>query len=91
MEKLSSPLYRLLYKIAGDRYKDFIKVLLAWSSVVGDIMANKSTIVRFENKVLFVKVINHVWMSEFVLNKTLFIQRIKEQTNITLENIVYSI
>ena len=91
MKKMSSSFESLVFKIAGDQYHDLVFVFLAWQLVVGDIMFEKSKIIKFENKTLFVRVANHVWMTEFVLNRPLFIKRLHEQTKVDINNIVYTL
>ena len=91
MKNMSTAFEGLVYKLAGDKYHDLVVVFLAWQTVVGDIMFEKSKIVKFENKTLFVKVANHVWMTEFVLNRPLFIKRIQEQTKVDIINILFTL
>ena len=91
MKKLKSTFEKIVFKIAGDKYHDLVVVFSAWQSVVGDIMFEKSKIIKFENKTLFVRVANHVWMTEFVLNRPLFMKRLKEQTKVNINNIIYTI
>ena len=91
MKKMSSVFESLVFRIAGDQYHDLVVVFLAWQTVVGDIMYEKSKIIKFENKTLFVRVANHVWMTEFVLNRPLFLKRLKEQTKIDITNIIFTL
>jgi len=90
MKKFDNNIEGLIFKIAGEKYHDLVVIFLAWQAVVGDIMFEKSKIMKFENKTLFVKVANHVWMTEFVLNRPLFLKRIKEQTKVEINQIIYT-
>jgi hypothetical protein len=91
MDKLAKGLKDLLFKLAGEKYRDIVLVALAWKSVVGVLMSERSKILRIDKKVLYVRVSNHVWMTEFVLLRPKIIKDLKEKTHIEIENILFSL
>lgn len=58
------------------------KTLQVWKSVVGDTISASTTIERFSNGVLFIRVKNSTWRMELNFRK----QNILEKLNAALEN-----
>lgn len=91
MKKAGNAIFNLLYRIAGDKNTSFITLTLNWEKIVGKILANKSSVYRFEKGVLFVAVSNNVWMQELILNKNLIKDEIKKKLGIDVKQIVFTI
>ncbi len=81
----------LLLKIAGDRYKDLVLFALSWERVVGSTMAERSSVERFHNHILYVGVTNSVWLQELSLNKPLILERLNREHRGKIKDIVYYI
>ena len=80
---------RLVYSIAGEKYKDFVTIGLNWKRIVGKYLAKYSKVVKFEKGVLFVGVSNNVWMQELLLRKKDIMQKIQSRLDIPINDIVY--
>lgn len=91
MNKINSDIKHLLYRIAGDKYHDLVLIALTWKSLIGEILSERSKIIKFENNILMVKVSNHVWLQEFLINRPNIINKLREQTNIKIDNILFII
>jgi len=79
----------LIYRIAGDKFRNLVVIAFAWKRIVGRLLAEKTKIYKFENNVLFVVVSNNVWMQELVLQKYEILKRIKKELNIELDDIIF--
>ncbi len=85
---LDNELNRVLLQIAGDKYRDYVKAYRCWKAVVGELLAEKSFPIRFENKVLYVGVRNSSWMQELSLLKKSLITKYRVEYNIEIKEIV---
>jgi len=81
----------LVYNIAGEENKDLITVAFGWKSIVGKLLADRTEIVKLENKTLFIAVSNNVWMQELVLRRSQLLSDINRILNIKLANIIFFI
>ncbi len=91
MYKLGKSLQSLLFSLAGDKFKDIVIIALSWNQTVGRIMAERSSIIKYDKQVLFVKVINHAWLQEFVIKKSEIKKRLIESTRIEIKEIVFMV
>ncbi|HPY97015.1 MAG TPA: DUF721 domain-containing protein [Candidatus Cloacimonadota bacterium] len=90
MKNLCSSAYQLVYDIARrSGLYEFAHITLTWSSIVGKIMAERSSIVKLDHSTLFVKTANHAWMQEFVLNKDHILQLFHEKDINFVKDIVF--
>jgi predicted nucleic acid-binding Zn ribbon protein len=89
MTNIKNSLKDLLYKIAGEKYRDLLLISLTWKSLVGEILSERSKIIKYEKKVLYVKAVNHVWLQEFVLQRPELLAKLKEKTALDIENILF--
>jgi hypothetical protein len=89
MLKASGSLNSLLYKLAGQKYKDLVTIALSWNSIVGKIMAERSSIAKFEYNILYIKAINHAWLQEFLLKKNEILKYLNEKGKITVKDIIF--
>jgi len=91
MHNINSRLNKLLYRIAGEKHKDLVCIALAWKPVVGEILVNRSKIIKYENHILYIKTINHVWLQEFVVNKPDILAKLRIKTELKIKNILFTI
>lgn len=82
---------KLIYRIAGDEYRDFVTLAFGWKKIVGRLLAQKAELHKLEKKVLFVAVSNNVWMQELILRKFKIIEDIEAILHIGLKDIVFFI
>jgi predicted nucleic acid-binding Zn ribbon protein len=79
----------LVLRIAGERYHTLALIALSWRETVGNLLAERSTPVKYEHHVLFVRVTNSTWMQELILIKTQIIQKLVSQLHIPIEDIIF--
>ena len=91
MTKVNNGLKNLLFKIAGEKYHDLVIIALAWKSVVGDFLSERYKIKNFENKIVFIEAVNHLWMQDFVLYRQMYLKKLKEVTKLDIENILVTL
>ena len=91
MHNINGQLKKILLKIAGEKHRDLVTIALAWKPLVGDILAEKSKITRYDRGVLYIKAANHIWMQDFVLNKPELLLKLKEKTGLEIKNILFTI
>lgn len=81
----------LLYRIAGDRYRELVSFALSWKSIVGSLLAERSFIIKYERGVLFIGVTNSTWLQELYLHKEEIIKKAYRATGIQLHDIIFTI
>ena len=81
----------LVFNIAGAKYHDFVTLAFGWQKIVGKLLAERTELNKLENNVLFVSVLNNVWMQELILHKSKIIQDIESIFRIKLNEIVFFI
>jgi hypothetical protein len=89
MKRATNEFDSLLYRLAGEKYRDFVKILKNWTAVVGELNADRTAVDRFEKKILYVRVVNHVWRQQFVLMKPDFLRSLRDITHIDIEDIKF--
>ena len=89
MTNVKSGITEILFKIAGEKYRDIVLIALAWNSTVGVLMSQRSHIHKIEHGLLFVKVTDHVWKQEFVNLKPKILQDLKDNTKLEIKNILF--
>ncbi|MDP8202993.1 MAG: DUF721 domain-containing protein [Candidatus Tenebribacter mawsonii] len=87
--KTSNAVKDLVFSIAGKENHDLIAVAFGWKTIVGNLLAERASIVKLENNVLFIAVTNNVWMQELVLRRSQLISDISRKLNVKLSNIVF--
>lgn len=87
----SNAFEKLLFNLAGVKYKTLVRIALNWNSIVGTLLSQRTEIVKYDNNILFVGVSNSVWLQELILRKPLLIKDIKKKTGISLKDIVFFI
>ena len=91
MTKIKSRLRNLLLRIAGEKYQDLVVIALAWNFVVGDILSERTKILKLENKILYVKVKTHIWMQQLVLIRPDILEKLRDKTKLQIENILFTL
>ena len=81
----------ILERIAGDKFAGFLSILRHWQDIVGDLLAERSCPVKYENNVLFVGVKNNTWMQELILTKQRIIDSYRQKLKINIRDIVFLI
>ena len=81
----------LVFSIAGAEYHDFVTLAFGWQKIVGKLLAERTELNKLEKNVLFVSVLNNVWMQELVLHKSKIIHDIEFILRIKLKEIVFFI
>ncbi len=79
----------LVYTIAGEQNHDLVAIAFGWKTIVGNLLAERASIVKLENGVLFIAVTNNVWMQELVLRRSQLLSDIDRILHIRLSNIVF--
>lgn len=79
----------LVFSIVGEENHDLIAVAFGWKKIVGNLLAERASIVKLENGVLFIAVTNNVWMQELVLRRSQLISDINRILHVKLSNIVF--
>ena len=85
---LHTNLHRVLYKIGGEKHERFISLYLAWKSVVGELLAERSHPIKIQQNTLFVGVENSAWMQELLLLKPKILQKYKNAYHEELQDMV---
>ncbi len=79
----------LVFSIAGAENYDLVAIAFGWKSIVGNLLAERASIIKLENGVLFIAVSNNVWMQELVLRRSQLISDIDRILHVKLSNIVF--
>ncbi len=79
----------LVLKLAGEKHRNLALIVLSWRNIVGDLLAERSTPYRYEFNVLFVRATNSVWLQELILLKQQIMEKITDNLNIPISDIVF--
>ncbi len=90
-KKAGNIFHSLLFRLAGAKYRDFVRLVLVWEDVVGHLLAEKAKIYKVDGNVVFVKVDNNIWMQELVLLKPEIKKKLERQSGIKIKEIVFFI
>jgi hypothetical protein len=85
---LDSRIRQVINNLGGEKHQRFIGLYLAWKSVVGDLLSERSHPIKIENNTLFVGVENSAWMQELILLKPKIMQKYKSMFQEELQDIV---
>ncbi|MCB5234915.1 MAG: DUF721 domain-containing protein [Candidatus Cloacimonetes bacterium] len=91
LKSIDQNLKELISRIGGERYHRFINIFMAWKSVVGELLAERSHPLRLDKNTLFVGVENSAWMQELILLKPDIIHKYKQKHGEELSDIVFLI
>ena len=87
--KAGNAIKSLVYRIAGSQYQDFVAVAFCWNNILGNLLSERTKLIKIENQTLFVAVSNNIWMQELLLNKQELLEKIRKSSGVKLENIVF--
>ncbi len=82
---------KLLYNLAGDKYRILVKIALNWKKIVGPLLAQRTELTRFSNNILYVGVSNSVWLQELMLKRPQLLMDLKNNTGIDIKDIIFFI
>jgi hypothetical protein len=85
----ANPLKELVFRLAGEKYKNLVEIALLWEDLVGPLLAERSFISHLDQNVLFVSVTNSTWMQEYVLLKQPLITKLHEKGFTSITDIVF--
>ena len=88
IKSLGDILYNTILNIAGEKYRNYTRILLQWNKIVGEKVAEKSSQANFNNGILKVAVKNSIWMQEMILYKYKIISSYKKK-GIQIEDIIF--
>jgi len=80
---------KLVYSIAGEKYKDLVTIKFNWDKMVGKLLAERTNLKKLQHETLFVGVSNNVWLQELVLRKQQIMKDIELMLHISLKDIVF--
>jgi len=89
LKSLNKDLKNFVFRIAGEKYHDFVVIRFAWASVVGELQAQRTQLSRYEKNVLFVKVTDHVWRQDLFLSKSKYLEELRAATSIDIHDIKF--
>ncbi len=89
--RADSAVAKLLYRLAGDENRDFLTLCLQWKKIVGDLVADRSFVDRFENGTLHIGVENSVWMQELVLDRKHLLAQLNALKDVEVKELVFFI
>ncbi|HHE40293.1 MAG TPA: DUF721 domain-containing protein [Candidatus Cloacimonetes bacterium] len=91
--KISSIIENLIQNLSDKGFSREIKTAFLWRRIVGDILDNKTRILKLDNNVLYILVENNVWLQELVLKKTEILDQLNAQLDppFQIKNIVFSL
>ncbi|KQC07189.1 MAG: hypothetical protein APR54_01105 [Candidatus Cloacimonas sp. SDB] len=84
-------LHDLTFSLAGSKYKELVILAFGWKMLLGELLAERTSLRKLEKNILFVSVKNNIWMQELVLRKSEIIKDVKRKYNIQLKNIIFSL
>jgi len=91
--KIGSIIENLIQNLSEKGFSREIKTAFLWRRIVGDILDNKTHILKLDNNVLYILVENNIWLQELVLKKTEILDQINSQLDppYQIKNIIFSL
>jgi len=91
--KISSVIENLIQNLSEKGFSREIKTAFLWRRIVGDILDNKTRILKLDNDILYILVENNIWLQELVLKKTESLDRLNSQLDppYQIKNIILSL
>lgn len=91
--KISSIIENLIQSLSEKGFSREIKTAFLWRRIVGDILDNKTRILKLDNDVLYILVENNIWLQELVLKKTEILDWLNSQLDppYQIKNIIFSL
>lgn len=88
IKALSDIIGNAILNIAGDKYRDYTRILMLWRRIVGKKVADNASPARLDNGVLKVAVKNSIWMQEMILYKYKIIATYKKH-GLLIKDIIF--
>lgn len=88
IRSLGDILNKAILNIAGEKYRNYTRILLQWKNIVGEKVAENSSPAHFNNGILKVAVKNSIWMQEMILYKYRIISSYKKK-GIQIKDIIF--
>lgn len=91
--KISSIIENLIQNLSEKGFSREIKTAFLWRRIVGDILDNKTRILKLDNDILHILVENNIWLQELVLKKTEILDQLNSQLDppYQIKNIIFSL
>ncbi len=91
--RINSIIENLIQNLSEKGFSREIKTAFLWRRIVGDILDNKTRILKLENNVLHILVENNIWLQELVLKKTEILDQLNSQLDppYQIKNIIFSL
>jgi len=89
--KISSIIENLIQNLSDKGFSREIKTAFLWRRIVGDILDNKTRILKLDNNVIYILVDNNIWLQELVLKKTEILDQLNSQLDppYQIKNIIF--
>ncbi|HNX38400.1 MAG TPA: DUF721 domain-containing protein [Candidatus Cloacimonadota bacterium] len=81
----------VLFRLAGDKHSEFVRLYLLWKDTVGPLLAEKSHPLKLDGSILYVGVANNSWMQELVILKPKIIFTYNKKHQAHLTEIIFTI
>ncbi len=78
-----------ILRVAGEKYRDFALVLVNWGECVGELLASYSNVEKYEDGIIYISVVDNVWLQEFFLLKSQIIERLHGKTDLAIRDIIF--
>ena len=91
--KIGSIIEHLIQNLSEKGFSREIKIAFLWRKIVGDILDNKTRVLKLDNNILYILVENNIWLQELVLKKTEILDQLNAQLEppFQIKNIVFSL
>ncbi len=91
--RINSIIENLIQNLSEKGFSREIKTAFLWRRIVGDILDNKTRILKLENNVIHILVENNIWLQELVLKKTEILDQLNSQLDppYQIKNIIFSL
>ncbi len=78
-----------MLQLAGEENRPAVEAALAWRRIVGEPLARRSRVEKFEFGTLHVAVDNNVWMQELMLLKQDMLHRLNKLPGLAVQDIKF--
>ena len=72
-----------------EEINNLLKIEQLWKKTVGEIISQKTKIIKFEHNILLIKTNTPVWRNELSLQKNSLIKKINRTKNINVKEIIF--
>jgi hypothetical protein len=89
MTNFSQIIDKIIFNLVNENLKEYVLILYAWDRVIDDLTVSKTMIKKFEKKVLFIQVCDHMWRHELMLKKKIILQKLIDATKVNIKDIKF--